>query len=253
MQIDSHNTDIIKQFTLQAIPFAEKMEHSDAVDLLVNFGQTSALDNVLDVACGPGLVLCAFAKIAREATGIDITPTMLELAKKQQQIAGLQNIQWDLGNVEKLPYADNSFSIVVSRYSFHHFKQPERVLQEMYRVCQEKGRILIADFTLSEENLKSFNLMEKLRDSSHVQAFSFQAFQNMLENSGLKNIRFTTYKIEMKLEDQLQASFPDEGDADKIRQLFKDDLIENRMGINARLINNEMYFTYPINVYIGYK
>ncbi|MGF7229851.1 class I SAM-dependent methyltransferase [Arachidicoccus sp.] len=250
---NAHNKEVINQFTLQAVPFTEKTEHSDALQLLVDLAQTSAQDTVLDVACGPGLVLCAFAKIARRTTGIDITPAMLEQAKKRQGQAGLENMQWDLGNAERLPYPDGSFSIVVSRYSFHHFEHPEKILREMYRVCQNNGRILIADFTLPEENLPAFNAMEKLRDSSHEQALSLQAFLDMFKKCGMKEIDYTSYNIDMKLEDQLTASFPNDNDTDTIRRLFKEDLKEDKMGIKTRLINNEMHFTYPINVYIGNK
>ena len=248
-----HNADVVEQFTLQSLPFTKKMAYSDTLQLLVEIAAPSVADTVLDVACGPGLVLCAFAKIAKHTTGIDITPAMLERAKKQQRRAGLQNMRWDLGNAETLPYADHSFSIVVSRYSFHHFENPLKVLREMYRVCDKGGKIIVADVTLPEQNLPAFNAMEKLRDSSHTQALSLPAFQEMFKKCGLKNVRYSSYKIEMELEQQLATSFPNAEDADSIKQLFQNDLEKNEMGVNARLVDNKICFTYPINVYVGYK
>jgi ubiquinone/menaquinone biosynthesis C-methylase UbiE len=89
---------------------------------------------VLDVACGPGLVVAAFARVARHATGIDVTPAML--ARAREVCAGLDNVTLEQGDVTRLPYGDGAFSIVVSRFAFHHFPDPRAVLAEMRRVCR---------------------------------------------------------------------------------------------------------------------
>jgi hypothetical protein len=54
--------------------------------------------------------------------------------------------------------------------------------------------------------------MEKLRDPSHTQALSYEAWEQLLGRSGLKNIQRGSYKVEMELEKQLKASFPNPGD-----------------------------------------
>ena len=74
-------------------------------------------------------------------TGIDLTPAMIEQAKILQQQRGLQNIVWNIGDVTHLPYNYASFSLVVTRYSFHHMLDPASVLNEMIRVCIPGGRI----------------------------------------------------------------------------------------------------------------
>src|SRR5207249_4832525 len=56
-------------------------------------------DTVLDVACGPGVLACAFAEVARHVTGIDITPAMIERAQALQQSKGRTNMAWRIGNV----------------------------------------------------------------------------------------------------------------------------------------------------------
>jgi ubiquinone/menaquinone biosynthesis C-methylase UbiE len=79
------NADIvIDQFTRQAAPFANSaaMRDEDALRLLVEFSGAGANDTVLDVACGPGLVVAAFARACRHATGIDLTPAMIEKARE---------------------------------------------------------------------------------------------------------------------------------------------------------------------------
>ncbi|MCF8078162.1 MAG: methyltransferase domain-containing protein [Desulfobacterales bacterium] len=73
------------QFTKQSYLFQES--HKSAADAILQAISVSGVtdrDTVLDVACGPGVLSCAFAKHARHVTGIDITPSMLEQAKKLQ-------------------------------------------------------------------------------------------------------------------------------------------------------------------------
>jgi ubiquinone/menaquinone biosynthesis C-methylase UbiE len=69
-----HNRIIIEQFSRQAITFAKLPGHSQSIQMLIELSGISATDDVLDVACGPGLVACEFAQHARHVTGIDITP-----------------------------------------------------------------------------------------------------------------------------------------------------------------------------------
>ena len=83
MKPASHRDLILDQFTRQATPFSTAKTIADeaALRLLVEFSGAGPGDTVLDVACGGGLVVCAFAQTVRHATGIDVTPAMLERAK----------------------------------------------------------------------------------------------------------------------------------------------------------------------------
>ena len=74
----NHQATIVEQFSRQAIPFAKVPGHLDAIGLLLEISAVSRDDLVLDVACGPGLVACEFARTARQVTGIDITPAMIK-------------------------------------------------------------------------------------------------------------------------------------------------------------------------------
>jgi SAM-dependent methyltransferase len=83
MSTSSHRDLIVDQFTRQATPFstASPIASEDALRLLVQACGAGPSDTVLDVACGGGLVVCAFAGVVRRAEGIDITPAMLERAR----------------------------------------------------------------------------------------------------------------------------------------------------------------------------
>lgn len=73
---------IVEQFTRQAVPFSQMPTHSheESNRLVLETAEIQPDDTVLDVACGPGLITCEIAKVARHVTGIDITPAMIEQA-----------------------------------------------------------------------------------------------------------------------------------------------------------------------------
>src|SRR5437762_9440222 len=118
-------------------------------ELLLTVSGAGPADTVLDVACGTGLMSCAFAKVARHVTGIDLTPAMIEQAKAMQKADGLTNLTWHIGDVLPLPFSDGSFSLVFTRYSFHHLLDPKAVLAEMVRVCAPGGRVVVVDVFMS--------------------------------------------------------------------------------------------------------
>ena len=96
-----HRDQILDQFTRQAVPFstAPAIRNQEALNRIVEMAGAGPEDTVLDVACGPGLLVCAFARVVRHATGIDLTPAMLEQARELQRQQGLQNITWQQGDV----------------------------------------------------------------------------------------------------------------------------------------------------------
>src|SRR4051812_47869089 len=168
----AHAARIQDQFSRQAQPFATAAIHSSAegFELMARAAELGADDDLLDVACGPGLVACEFAPRVRSARGLDVVETMLEQARARAARLKLTNTTFDLGDCTKLPYADDSFSRVVTRYSFHHLLAPELTLREMARVCRPGGTITVCDAAPPREKRDAYNRMEKLRDPSHVAA-----------------------------------------------------------------------------------
>src|SRR5665213_4528353 len=126
-----HNAVILDQFTRQAAPFATApvIRNQGILDRILQMAEPQRDDTVLDVACGPGLLTCAFAHVVRQAIGIDLTRAMLEQAKLVQREQGLSNVTWETGDATKLPHKDGEFSLVVTRFSFHHFLEPLSVLR----------------------------------------------------------------------------------------------------------------------------
>jgi SAM-dependent methyltransferase len=252
-----HRDAIVDQFTRQAVPFstAPGIKDEQALRLLIEFTGAGPDDTLLDVACGGGLVVCAFARVVRHATGIDLTPAMLERARAVQREQGLDNVTWRLGDVLPLPYADGVFSIVTSRFAFHHFLDPQAVLAEMKRVCAPGGKVVVVDTDASANTTKAaeFNRMEKLRDPSHVRAMPLTEQLELFRRVGLPAPRTTGYRLEGELESLLGRSFPLPGDADKIRRIFAASLDDDRLGIPMQHEGQEIRYAYPVAVLVSTK
>lgn len=248
MDANSHSTLTINQFTRQAVPFARLPGHSVAMDMLVELATPNDEDDMLDVACGPGLVACYFAPKVRSVTGLELTPEMIRQAIKRQKELAIENASWLEGTASPLPFDDAAFSLVLTRYSFHHFQDPAAVMAEMLRVCKPGGRIVVADVSLPADKVGPYDKLELLRDPSHVHALSRDEFAAMFSCDDLKNVRFNEYKVELALEDQLSASFPVKGGAERIRDIVRNDIGVNRCGIEAYLDGDILRYAVPIVV-----
>lgn len=248
--MSDHKDAILDQFTRQAVPFATAPSIKDeaALRLVVEFSGAGPDDTVLDVACGPGLLACAFARVARLVTGIDLTPAMLDRARTLAAEQGVRNVTWQQGDVLPLPYADATFSIVTCRFAFHHFLDPGAVCGEMRRVCRPGGTVLVIDSAPAPDKADAFNHMERLRDPSHARAMPLDELKTLFTRAGLPEPRVTTYRLEGELEGLLARSFPKPGDADVIRGLFRASLADDALGIGARRDGERILYGYPVAV-----
>jgi SAM-dependent methyltransferase len=246
----SHTDIVIDQFTRQAAPFAEAsaMRDEEALRLLVEFSDVSAADTVLDVACGPGLVVAAFAKACRHATGIDLTPAMIDKARHHAAALGLTNVDWRVCDVTSLPFPDRSFSVVVSRFAFHHFVDPLVVLREMARVATR--RVVVADIAASDTPVRAaaFNCMEKLRDPSHTRALSLSGLRGLFADAGLPEPRATYYDVRADLEGLLATSFPAPENIPIIQKMFADSIGDDGLGMKTQRKGDRILLSYPVAI-----
>jgi ubiquinone/menaquinone biosynthesis C-methylase UbiE len=255
MKTTEHQTLIVDQFSKQAIAFstAKTIADEKALQLLIDSAGAGPDDTVLDVACGGGNVVCAFARMVHHATGIDMTPAMLDRARTVAREKSLSNVTWDQGQATSLPYADGTFTIVVTRFSFHHFIEPLTVLKEMVRVCAPGGRVLVADMHTSTDSAKGaeFNRMELLRDPSHVRALPVSELQALFPAAGLPAARIAFYELRDELENLLGRSFPNPGDDAKIREIFRTSARDDRLGISIRIEGTRVHYAYPVVVLVA--
>ncbi len=104
--------------------------------------------NALDIGTGPGWLLMKLYRKspALRLTGLDTSPTMVAKARENMESAGLSEvIEIKEGNVNHMPFADDSFDTVVSTGSIHHWKDPTAGLNDVYRVLKHGGYALMYD------------------------------------------------------------------------------------------------------------
>ena len=253
--MNTHHEDIVDQFTRQADVFANAPPITDerALDLLVRTVGAMREDTVLDVACGPGLVVCAFAAHAKHGTGIDLTPAMIERARDLQATKGLANVSWSVGDVQRMPFPDGEFNVVCCRFAFHHFPQPGLVLAEMVRVCKPGGRVAVVDVVASEDPAVAarLNAMDSLRDSSHVRFMPESELRQLYVGAGLPDPEVEHYHLEGDVDSLLARSFPNEGDGETIRRMFEDSLVDDGMGMRTRREGRLTRYGYPSAILVA--
>jgi SAM-dependent methyltransferase len=245
-----HDRLILEQFTRQADPFADLAAHSAAssMRLVLAAAAVGPGDEVLDVACGPGLLTCALARAARRVVGVDVVPAMLERARKEQSRAGLTNVTWQPGDARALPFAEATFDRVVTRFSFHHLLDPAQALGEMVRVCRPGGIVMVVDAAPAAEARAAYDEWETLRDPSHARALTLPELEALCDAAGLTGRRSERFRLEMELEAQLAASFPQPGDGERLRARFREDIARgvDRPDLGAHLRGDgAVWFAYP--------
>ncbi len=184
-----HNTVTSREFTRQAAAFAVSPAVSDdaVTRPIVEAAGAAGAGDVLDLACGPGIVTAALAPAARTVTAFDLTPEMLRQTEARCRAAGLANVTTRQGDAEHLPFDDGAFDCVATRLSLHHFTDPAAVLAEVHRVLKPGGRLVIADIVSSDvaEESALHNAIEVLRDPSHVRMLPAGELVGLVAGAGL--------------------------------------------------------------------
>ncbi len=126
--------------------FVDKVETKCVFDLFkVRKGM-----KVLDVGCGTGNFSIKLAKMGCEVIGIDISEEMLKVAKDKAKKEGL-NIKFYNMDVYDMKFEDNCFDGVISVTAFEFLKDPDKAIEEMFRVLKPKGYLLIGTINKDSE------------------------------------------------------------------------------------------------------
>jgi ubiquinone/menaquinone biosynthesis C-methylase UbiE len=183
-----HLSRVKHEFSRQADHFAASLAITDEQQTMrfVEALGTRDAGTVLDVACGPGIITVALAARAREVIAFDLTPEMLSKARQRCTKAGVCNVTFREGSATDLPFADNTFDTVVTRLSIHHFENPRRVFDEIWRVLKPGGTFVVADVVTSEVPEKSAlqNAIETIRDPSHTRMLPASEFVSLIGDTG---------------------------------------------------------------------
>ncbi len=103
---------------------------------------------MLDAGTGPGYLPFAIAKRVPgvEIVGIDLSSGMVDVANKKSEKLGLANrVTFKTANVGNLPFENESFDMVISSLSLHHWAKPVEYIKEIHRVLKKGGQAYIYD------------------------------------------------------------------------------------------------------------
>jgi ubiquinone/menaquinone biosynthesis C-methylase UbiE len=258
MQETQH--DIIRrEFGQQAARFGEKgLTLSNQAYLQWMVAQLGLQPHfeVLDVAAGTGHLSRAIAPHVKRVVGLDLTPEMLAEGRREAEQQGLKNLMFEQGEAECLPYPNDAFDLVVTRFSLHHFAAPRGPVQEMVRVCRPGGRVAVIDLVSPDDPAAAatYNHLECLRDPSHLRALTADELQRLMREAGLAIVHTVPRDVEVHLDRWLDLTRA----APEARQAIREALTQELQGLKITgmrpyMRDQELKFLHAWLIVVGLK
>ena len=138
--------------------------------------------NVLDFGCGTGILLQDIDKLYKSSCGLDISRHMLEYARNT-----CKNSDLIIGDGEQLPFFDETWNAVVCRGAVHHIPNPQKALNEMYRILTPGGALVISEPSIDSILMRLIRILlykNSKKFSKGHKAFKSKHLTKILQKSG---------------------------------------------------------------------
>jgi SAM-dependent methyltransferase len=221
-----HTRSIVTGFTAQAESFSTSQVATDGglLDAILAAAEPRPDERWLEAACGPGLIARRLAPHVTAIDGYDLTPAMIDVARRDAAAAGVTNASFAVGDATALPVAGDSFDGAVSRFSLHHIPLPGRLLAELGRVVKPGGRIVIADTVADADPAAAAwsQEIERLRDPTHWASLSLAQMHRAARRAGLAIEHERVIALSLDFDDWLVRGGVESGAHDLIERALED-------------------------------
>ncbi len=147
-------------------------------------------DNVLECACGTGLLSLPIAVKCKELTATDCSDGMLKQARKK--LGDFRNVKLEKASITELPYGDCRFDKVVAANVIHLLDEPGKALDELLRVCKAGGKVIIPTY-ITAGNI-STDLAWGIFSKSGVgfkRKFDYGTYRDFFKGLGFENVQYS--------------------------------------------------------------
>jgi len=158
---------------------------------------------LLDLGCGGGHVSYRASPRVASVVACDVTPSMLDTVMRTAADRHLANIAVEQATAERMPFADDSFDVLVTRYSTHHWQDRDAGLREARRVLKPGGLAVFIDVVSPEPALLDswLQTLELLRDVSHVRNYRASEWTAALGAAGFNIAGCTARRLPLRFAD----------------------------------------------------
>jgi ubiquinone/menaquinone biosynthesis C-methylase UbiE len=212
-----------REFAKQASNFeasASLFRHGGILGWIAGHVDVPPEGRILDVAGGTGQVGRHLAGDGATAVIVDLTDEMLAAGLRSVMDEGRNDVVFVRGDATVLPFPDDQFDVVVSRFALHHMDDPAKAIEEMARVCRPEGSVTLIDMVAGGPR---HDELERLRDPSHTHALPEDELRAALSAAGREARREADWEQGMPVEPWLeQAKTPEEA-RDQIRSALEEE------------------------------
>ncbi|MBQ5564163.1 MAG: class I SAM-dependent methyltransferase [Clostridia bacterium] len=148
-------------------------------------------DEVLECACGTGMLSAPVAGVCRHLTATDFSENMLKRAKKNCREG--DNISFTQADIMNLPFEDNSFDKVVAANVIHLLDEPMKALCELRRVCRNGGQLIIPTYINRTKGGKTSGFAKTVgkAGADFKRQFTFDSYKDFFADAGFQKADYT--------------------------------------------------------------
>ncbi len=210
----------------KTIGYAEEEMHSvpENANLGLGCGNPVALaslregETVLDLGAGAGLDCFLAAKKVGEkgkVIGVDMTSEMVEKARENAKKGQFKNVEFRLGEIEKLPLETESVDVVISNCVINLSPDKKKVFEEAFRVLKSGGRMMVADLVLLKDLPESVKESVQAYTGCIAGAMKKEEYVDLIKDAGFRQIDIQgeyLFSLGLESEDALAKAIAREAD-----------------------------------------